>query len=78
MGIESVFGVIVRDGDGGDQLRTFDYEDEALEEARNVVADLKRAQLFEYKVYVSELDYDVDRDLIVSDRLVDENSRLIR
>ena len=78
MGIEIVFGVIVRDGDGGDQLRTFDYEDEALEEARNVVADLKRAQLFEYKVYVSELDYDVDRDLIVSDRLVDENSRLIR
>lgn len=78
MGIESVFGVIVRDGDGGDQLRTFDYVEEALEEARNVVADLKRAQLFEYKVYVSELDYDVDRDLIVSDRLVDENSRLIR
>ena len=78
MGIEIVFGVIVRDGDGGDQLRTFDYEEEALEEARNVVDDLKRAQLFEYKVYVSELDYDVDRDLIVSDRLVDENSRLIR
>lgn len=77
MGIESVFGVIVRDGDGGDQLRTFDYEEEALEEARNVVADLKRAQLFEYNVYVSELDYDVDRDLIVSDRLVDANSRLI-
>lgn len=72
-----MFGVIIRDGDGGDQLRTFDYEDEALEEARNVVADLKRAQLFEYKVYVSELAYDVDRDLIVSDRLVDANSRLI-
>lgn len=78
MRIESVYGVIVRDGDGGDQLRTFDYEEEALEEARNVVADLKRAQLFDYKVYVSELDYDVARDLIVSDRLVDENSRLIR
>lgn len=78
MGIERVFGVIVRDGDGGDQLRTFDYEEEAVEEARNVVADLKRAQLFEYNVYVSELEYDVDRDLIVSDRLVDENSRLIR
>lgn len=78
MVIERVFGVIVRDGDGGDQLRTFDYEEEALEEALNVVADLKRAQLFEYNVYVSELEYDVYRDLIVSDRLVDENSRLIR
>ena len=77
MAITTIYGVVLRHDDGGEQLKSFDYEEEALVEAENLVEDLKRQHIRGCSVFVSELEYDEDRDLIVSDHLVDGTSRVI-
>lgn len=77
MGIEIMHAVVLRDGDGGDRVKIFEYENDALEEAQNLVEDLKRAHLTDHRVYVTELEYDGNLDRVVSDRFVTDQSILI-
>lgn len=80
--VDAVYGVVIVGADGGQRMNSFGEEDAANREGERIVREAKELQekgklARGIKIYLSVLDYSKKKNLILSERLVDENSKLL-
>ncbi|UJJ74776.1 hypothetical protein [Bacillus phage BM-P1] len=72
-----LYGVVIQYSDGGRQMSSFLKEDSALSKAEEVINIIKNSNKKGFKVYLSELEYDSYKNLILSESLVNDDSELL-
>ncbi|WYD68277.1 hypothetical protein [Bacillus phage PK1] len=72
-----LYGVVIQHSNGGQKMRSFLKEGSALSEAEEVISIIKNSNKKGFKVYLSELEYDSYKNLILSESLVNEDSELL-
>lgn len=72
-----LYGVVIQYSDGGQQMNSFLKEGSALSKAEEVISIIKNSNKKGFKVYLSELEYDHYKNLILSESLVNEDSELL-
>ncbi|AGK86903.1 hypothetical protein FDJ58_gp095 [Bacillus phage SIOphi] len=72
-----LYGVVIQYSNGGQQMSSFLKEDSALSKAEEVISIVKNSNKKGFKVYLSELEYDNNKNLILSESLVNEDSELL-
>ncbi|WCS69851.1 hypothetical protein Goe25_02230 [Bacillus phage vB_BsuM-Goe25] len=72
-----LYGVVIQYSDGGRQMSSFLKEDSALSKAEEVINIIKNSSKKGFKVYLSELEYDNYKNLILSESLVNDDSELL-
>ncbi|GIN69522.1 MULTISPECIES: hypothetical protein [Bacillus] len=77
MSIKTLYGVVLKSNNGGEKMSSFLFKDSALNEAEKLVSLIKSSSKKGFKVYLSDLEYDEYKNVILSDSLIDSNSELI-
>ncbi|MCM3273052.1 hypothetical protein [Paenibacillus elgii] len=78
MRISILYGVIVKFADGGMRIGgTFSDEENAIVKANELINEIKKKEIRNIKVYISQLEYDIDRNCIVTKNIIDEYSELL-
>ncbi|XAG95964.1 hypothetical protein U7128_000028 [Bacillus phage KKP_4050] len=72
-----LYGVVIQYSNGGQRMSSFLKEDSALSKAEEVISIVKNSNKKGFKVYLSELEYDNNKNLILSESLVNEDSELL-
>ncbi|AYJ76410.1 hypothetical protein BSP12_224 [Bacillus phage BSP12] len=72
-----LYSVVIQYSDGGRQMSSFLKEDSALSKAEEVINIIKNSNKKGFKVYLSELEYDSYKNLILSESLVNDDSELL-
>lgn len=72
-----LYGVVIQYSNGGQQMSSFLKEGSALSKAEEVISIVKNSNKKGFKVYLSELEYDSYKNLILSESLVNEDSELL-
>ncbi|MCY8318783.1 hypothetical protein ABE060_01375 [Bacillus rugosus] len=77
MNIKTLYGVVLKSNNDGERMNSFLSKDSALNEAEKLVNLIKSSSKKGFKVYLSDLEYDEYKNVILSDPLINSNSELI-
>ncbi|MCY9290937.1 hypothetical protein MOF05_21550 [Bacillus haynesii] len=77
MNIKTLYGVVLKSNNDGERMNSFLSKDSALNEAEKLVNLIKSSSKKGFKVYLSDLEYDEYKNVILSDSLINSNSELI-
>lgn len=72
-----IYAIVMKDADGGMNMKWFDTKEQAEYEGMIVTKLLKQSAVKNIKAYLSELEYDTKEDKIVSESLVNKDSKLL-
>lgn len=72
-----IYAIVMKDKDGGMNMKWFDTKEQAKYEGMIVTKLLKQSAVKNIKAYLSELEYDTKEDKIVSESLVNKDSKLL-
>ncbi|MCY9166553.1 hypothetical protein [Bacillus atrophaeus] len=75
--IEILYGVVVKSSNGGVNMDSFLVEKSAVARGQEIVKAIKDSKRKGFKVYISELEYDEYKNRILSDSLINSDSRLL-
>ena len=74
--IEILYGIVVEMGDGGKTLDAFLKKESALKRSKEIINHIKENDIKNIKVYLSELEYDSRKNVLISE-LIDNDSKLL-
>lgn len=77
MRIKTLYGIVVEKDNGGQTLDSFLKKESALQRSEEIINHIKKNDIKNIKVYLSELDYDLQRNLLLSNKLINRNSKLL-
>ncbi|ASB89346.1 hypothetical protein ACH95_22660 [Bacillus glycinifermentans] len=77
MNIKTLYGVVLKSNNGGEKMNSFLTENSALNEAEKLVNLIKSSNKKGFKVYLSKLEYDEYENVILSDSLIGNKTKLI-
>lgn len=75
--ISTLYSVVVQDSDGGQNMDSYSTEKSAVDRGKEIVDAIKTSGRKGFKVYLSELDYDLSRNIILSESLINGDSELL-
>lgn len=82
MKVSTLYGIVIKTKDGGETMNSFMKEESAIKEGERITQEAK--ELSEkgkiakgLRIYLSELDYSIQKNRILSNHLIDENSKLL-
>lgn len=77
MRIKTLYGIVVEKGNGGQTLDSFLKKESAIKRSEEIINHIKENDIKNIKVYLSELDYDPQRNLLLSNKLINSYSKLL-
>ena len=77
MKIKTLYGVVIKFNNGGENMDSFLVKDSALDKAKEIINFIKLNNKKGIKVYLSELEYDEYNNRILSNSLISNQSELL-
>ncbi|WHF25332.1 hypothetical protein QJS65_10770 [Bacillus altitudinis] len=75
--ISTLYSVVVQNSNGGQNMDSYLIEKSAVDRGKEIVDAIKASDRKGFKVYMSELDYDLSRNKILTDSLIYSDSELL-
>ncbi|MGE6627809.1 hypothetical protein [Bacillus pumilus] len=75
--ISTLYSVVVQSSNGGQNMDSYLIEKSAVDRGKEIVDAIKTSGRKGFKVYFSELDYDLSRNKILTDSLINNDSELL-
>ena len=77
MRMSTLYSVVLKFSDGGENMNSFLIKDSAIEEANNTIELIKKSGKKGMKLYFSELKYDRYNNRLLSSNLINDESELL-
>ena len=77
MKTKTLYGVIIKFSNGGENMESFLIKDSAVKKANEIINLIRSSNKKGFKIYLSELEYNEYKNRILSEHLINDESELL-